>query len=128
MPTKYIIDNDLHDKAFLNDWVDNYEDYYKSLELFTMDFAEETTGIPKEQIISFAEEAAKAESMSICWAMGVTQQDIGSDTSTAISNLLLVTGNYRKPGSGAYPLRGHNNVQGASDMGSMPDQFPGYQK
>ena len=54
--TKYIIDNDLHDKAFLNDWVDNYEDYYKSLELFTMDFAEETTGIPKEQIISFAEE------------------------------------------------------------------------
>ena len=118
--TKYIIDNDLHDKAFLNDWVDNYEDYYKSLELFTMDFAEETTGIPKEQIISFAEEAAKAESMSICWAMGVTQQDIGSDTSTAISNLLLVTGNYRKPGSGAYPLRGHNNVQGASDMGSMP--------
>ena len=66
--------------------------------------------------------------MSICWAMGVTQQDIGSDTSTTISNLLLVTGNYRKPGSGAYPLRGHNNVQGASDMGSMPDQFPGYQK
>ena len=44
--TKYIIDNDLHDKAFLNDWVDNYEDYYKS-ELFTMDFAEETTGILK---------------------------------------------------------------------------------
>ena len=39
-----------------------------------------------------------------------------------------MTGNYRKPGSGAYPLRGHNNVQGASDMGSMPDQFPGYQK
>ena len=57
--TKYIIDNDLHDKAFLNDWVDNYEDYYKSLELFTMDFAEETTGIPKEQIISFAEEVQK---------------------------------------------------------------------
>lgn len=87
--TKYIIDNDLHDKAFLNDWVDNYEDYYKSLELFTMDFAEETTGIPKEQIISFAEEAAKAESMSICWAMGVTQQDIGSDTSTAILTYCL---------------------------------------
>ena len=50
----------IYDKAFLNDWVDNYEDYYKSLELFTMDFAEETTGIPKEQIISFAEEGAKA--------------------------------------------------------------------
>ncbi len=59
--------------------------------------------------------------------MGITQQDIGSDSSTAISNLLLITGNYRKPGAGAYPLRGHNNVQGCSDMGSMPDQFPGYQ-
>ena len=48
--------------------------------------------------------------------MGITQQDIGSDSSTAISNLLLITGNYRKPGAGAYPLRGHNNVQGCSDM------------
>src|SRR5699024_3838769 len=46
---------------------------------------------------------------------------------TAISNLLLVTGNYMKPGAGAYPLRGHNNVQGASDFGSMPDRCPGYQ-
>lgn len=51
--------------------------------------------------------------------MGITQQDIGSDSSTAISNLLLVTGNYRRPGTGAYPLRGHNNVQGCSDMGSI---------
>ena len=123
--TKYIIDNDLHDKAFLNDWVDNYEDYYKSLELFTMDFAEETTGIPKEQIISFAEEAQKNQ----CQFVGqwVLHNKI-LVVIQAISNLLLVTGNYRKPGSGAYPLRGHNNVQGASDMGSMPDQFPGYQK
>ncbi|MGX0677566.1 putative molibdopterin-dependent oxidoreductase YjgC [Staphylococcus capitis] len=92
-----------------------------------MEFAEETTGIPKERLIKFAHEVAKAESVAICWAMGITQQDIGSDSSTAISNLLLVTGNYRKPGAGAYPLRGHNNVQGCSDMGSMPDQFPGYQ-
>jgi formate dehydrogenase major subunit len=59
--------------------------------------------------------------------MGVTQHGNGSDTSTAISNLLLVTGNYMRPGAGAFPLRGHNNVQGASDMGAMPDRFPGYQ-
>ncbi|MGT2341057.1 hypothetical protein ACVPOQ_05725 [Staphylococcus aureus] len=45
-----------------------------------------------------------------------------------ISNLLLVTGNYRRPGTGAYPLRGHNNVQGCSDMGSMPDKISGYQR
>ena len=50
---------------------------------------------------------------------------MGSDTSTAISNLLLITGNYMRPGTGAYPLRGHNNVQGASDHGSMPNKLPG---
>ena len=60
--------------------------------------------------------------------MGITQHGGGSDASTAISNLLLVTGNYMKPGAGSYPLRGHNNVQGASDFGSMPDRFPGYDK
>lgn len=59
--------------------------------------------------------------------MGVTQHSQGSDTSTAISNLLLITGNYMRPGTGAYPLRGHNNVQGASDLGSMPNNLPGYQ-
>src|SRR5436190_11953582 len=59
--------------------------------------------------------------------MGVTQHTMGSDTSTAISNLLLITGNYMRPGTGAYPLRGHNNVQGASDMGSMPNALTGYQ-
>ncbi|WP_420802007.1 molybdopterin oxidoreductase family protein [Staphylococcus saccharolyticus] len=59
---------------------------------------------------------------------GITQQDIGSDLSTAISNLLLVTGNYRKPGAGAYPLRVDIIMfKGCSDMGSMPDQFPCYQ-
>jgi formate dehydrogenase major subunit len=63
----------------------------------------------------------------VLWAMGVTQHSQGSDTSTAISNLLLVTGNYMRPGTGAYPLRGHNNVQGASDHGSMPNSLPGYQ-
>ncbi len=125
--TKYIIDNNLHDKSFIEKWVDHFDTYYQSLEPFSMVFAEEVTGIPKERLIQFAHEVAKADSVAICWAMGITQQDIGSDSSTAISNLLLITGNYRKPGAGAYPLRGHNNVQGCSDMGSMPDQFPGYQ-
>ncbi len=70
---------------------------------------------------------ANAERVCILWAMGVTQHSNGSDTSTAISNLLLVSGNYMRPGTGAYPLRGHNNVQGASDNGSMPNFLPGYQ-
>ena len=70
---------------------------------------------------------AEAKNVCILWAMGVTQHSMGSDTSTAISNLLLVTGNYKRTGTGAYPLRGHNNVQGASDHGAMPNFLPGYQ-
>src|ERR1700751_957885 len=70
---------------------------------------------------------ADAKRMCVLWAMGVTQHTQGSDTSTAISNLLLVTGNYMRPGTGAYPLRGHNTVEGASALGSMPNELPGYQ-
>ena len=86
------------------------------------------TGVPAATIITVANEIAAADGVCILWAMGVTQHCGGSDTSTAISNLLLLTGNYMRPGAGAYPLRGHNNVQGASDFGSMPNIFSGYQK
>jgi len=81
-----------------------------------------------ETLATVARMIAEAPSVCILWAMGVTQHVMGSDTSTAMSNLLLVTGNYMRPGTGAYPLRGHNNVQGASDHGAMPNYFPGYQK
>ena len=74
-----------------------------------------------------AHRIAHAETVCGLWAMGVTQHKMGSDTSTAISNLLLVTGNFGKPGTGGYPLRGHNNVQGCSDFGSINTFFPGYQ-
>jgi formate dehydrogenase major subunit len=70
---------------------------------------------------------AEADGVCILWAMGITQHSMGSDASTAISNLLLVTGNYMRTGTGAYPLRGHNNVQGAGDHGAHPDLLPGYQ-
>ncbi|MCK6259105.1 formate dehydrogenase subunit alpha [Fictibacillus sp. KIGAM418] len=126
--TKYIIDQGWHDKEFLSGKVNGYADYLESLQPFTLGMAEEITGISKEVLIQTAEAIRDSDRTCICWAMGVTQHQIGSDTSTAISNLLLVTGNYGRPGTGAYPLRGHNNVQGASDFGSMPDTLPGYQK
>ncbi len=85
------------------------------------------SGLSPETLKQTAHMIAEADGVCILWAMGVTQHTMGSDTSTAISNLLLVTGNYMRPGTGAYPLRGHNNVQGASDNGSMPNNLPGYQ-
>ncbi|MBW4026940.1 MAG: formate dehydrogenase subunit alpha [Acidobacteria bacterium] len=126
--TKYIFDNGLAKMDFIERWVNKVEEYRKSLEPFTMEYAAKITGLSVETLTRVAEEIAAAESVCILWAMGVTQHCGGSDTSTAISNLLLATGNYMRTGTGAYPLRGHNNVQGASDFGCMPIYFPGYEK
>lgn len=125
--TRYIIDNGLAASSFLDQWVNNLDAFRASLDLFTLEFAEAKTGLSIQTLTKIAEMVAQSPRVAICWAMGVTQHSMGSDTSTAISNLLLVTGNYMRPGTGAYPLRGHNNVQGASDMGSMPNMLPGYQ-
>ena len=125
--TRWIFDNGLAKTEFLQQWVNGLEEYRKSLEPFTMDFASQRTGLPVETLERVARMIAEAKSVCVLWAMGVTQHSMGSDTSTAISNLLLATGNYMRPGTGAYPLRGHNNVQGASDHGAMPNNFPGYQ-
>ncbi|MGB8956207.1 MAG: formate dehydrogenase subunit alpha [Tumebacillaceae bacterium] len=125
--TKYIIDQGWHDQAFINERVNGFEDYVASLEKFTLDYAVEHTGISRDELIRMATMIHEAKTMCVLWAMGITQHLGASDSSTAISNLLLVTGNYGRPGSGAYPLRGHNNVQGACDFGTMPAWYPGYE-
>ncbi|RAL24070.1 formate dehydrogenase subunit alpha [Thermoflavimicrobium daqui] len=125
--SKYLFDQGLEDKKFLKDRVNGVEEYKQSLEKYTLEYAAEKTGITQEELVKLATMIHEAQRVCILWAMGVTQHLGGTDTSTAISNLLLVTGNYGRPGTGAYPLRGHNNVQGASDFGTMPAWFPGYE-
>jgi formate dehydrogenase major subunit len=125
--SRYILDEGLAKREFIDRWVNRFDEYRKSLAPFTMEAAEKRTGIPAETLRNVARMIASAERVCALWAMGVTQHTMGSDTSTAISNLLLITGNYMRPGTGAYPLRGHNNVQGASDNGSQPNTLPGYQ-
>ncbi len=125
---KYILDHNLHNQAFVDQWCNHFDEYIKSLEPYTLEYVEKVTGLSQATQVTLANEIAAAKTVCVLWAMGVTQHCGGSDTSTAISNLLLLTGNYKRPGTGAYPLRGHNNVQGASDFGSMPNIFSGYQK
>lgn len=125
--TRYILENGLAKQEFLDRRVDGLEEYKASLAPFTMEFAARTCGIPEEKLIQVARMVAEADGVCVLWAMGITQHSMGSDSSTAIANLLLVTGNFGRPGAGAYPLRGHNNVQGASDHGAMPNLLPGYQ-
>jgi formate dehydrogenase major subunit len=126
--TRYLLDEGLAKQEFLDEWVNGLEEYRKSLEPFTLEFAAQVSGVPVEMLKTVAHAIASAERVCSLWAMGVTQHCGGSDTSTALSNLMLITGNYMRPGTGCYPLRGHNNVQGASDFGAMPAYFPGYEK
>jgi formate dehydrogenase major subunit len=125
--SRYLLDNGMADTKFLNKWVNGLDEYKNSLAPFTMEFASQRCGLSEDTLKKVAHMIAEANGVCVLWAMGVTQHSMGSDTSTAISNLLLITGNYMKTGSGAYPLRGHNNVQGASDHGAMPNFLPGYQ-
>jgi len=126
--TKHLIDTGRHNQAFIDQWVNKWDEYRESLEPYTLEYAEKITGLPVATLKQVADEIAAVDKVCVLWAMGVTQHCGGSDTSTAICNMLLATGNFKRPGTGAYPLRGHNNVQGASDFGSMPDVFSGYQK
>ena len=124
---RYILDNGLEKKEFLAQWVNGLAEYKNSLEPFTLEFAAKTCGLTVELLKQVAHMIVEADGVCILWAMGITQHSMGSDASTAISNLLLVTGNYMRTGTGAYPLRGHNNVQGAGDHGAAPNVLPGYQ-
>ncbi|PLR52136.1 formate dehydrogenase subunit alpha [Chimaeribacter arupi] len=126
--SRYMFDHQLADDAFLAQQVNGVEDYRRSLAPFTLDYAAEMTGIAQADLVAAAEMIGRAKSVCILWAMGITQHSHGADTSTALSNLLLVTGNYGRPGTGGYPMRGHNNVQGASDFGCLANQYPGYEK
>jgi len=126
--TKHLIDTGRHDQAFIDRWVNKWPEFLKSLEAYTLEYAAKITGLPVATLMQIADEIAAVDKVCVLWAMGVTQHCGGSDTSTSICNMLLATGNFKRPGTGAYPLRGHNNVQGASDFGSMPDVFSGYQK
>lgn len=125
--TKYMIDQGWHDETFIRSYVNQYPEYLAKLDHYTLAYAEKETGISEAELIETAKMIHEADGTVICWGMGVTQNTGGSHTSAAISNLLLATGNYMRSGAGAYPLRGHNNVQGACDMGTLPPWLPGYQ-
>lgn len=125
--TKYILDQGLEDRAFLDEKVNGLDEYLDSLAPFTLEYAEAETGIAAARLADLARQIADAGSVCAIWAMGVTQHVNGSDVSTALANLMLVTGNSGRPNTGCYPMRGHNNVQGTSDFGAMPGRFPGYE-
>ena len=125
---RYILDQGWEATEFIRERTTNFEAYRASLAPYTLDYGAELSGVPKEDLVRFATMIHAARSFCILWAMGVTQHQPGTETSTAICDLLLLTGNFGRPGTGGYPLRGHSNVQGVSDFGCLPVYLGAYEK
>ncbi len=123
-----ILAEGLEDKDFIANRTEGYEAFVKSLEPFTPEYGEEITGVPAEDIQKAARIYASAGNGGIYYAMGITQHVMGTNNVCAVGNLAMLTGNVGKRAAGVNPLRGQNNVQGACDMGGLPNVYPGYQK
>ncbi len=124
---RVIWEEGLYDKSFIETRCENFEAFEKSLAEFDLDFVEKITSVPQKKIVEAARCYATEKPASIIYCMGITQHVQGTDNVLATANLAMLTGNIGKPSTGVNPLRGQNNVQGACDMGSLPNVYPGYQ-
>ncbi len=123
-----IVEENLYDSKFIEERTEGFDDLVETVKEYTPEMAEEITGVPKAHIVKAARLFAGAERAAILYGMGITQHTTGTDNVKSIANLLMLTGNIGREGTGFSPLRGQNNVQGACDMGALPNVFPGYQK
>ena len=122
-----IISEELHDREFIENRTEGFEELKKIVEKYTPAYTEKITGIPAQQLIEAARLYAKAKAGSICYCMGITQHIGGTDNVKSLANLAMLCGHMGKDGGGVNPLRGQNNVQGACDMGGLPNVYSGYQ-
>ena len=125
---KVILDEGLADLSFVSECCDNFDAFKESLKNFDLDFVEKTTGVPRDTIVEAARLFATCKPATIIYAMGITQHSHGTDNVMAVANLAMLTGNMGRPSTGVNPLRGQNNVQGACDMGALPNVYTGYQR
>ncbi len=123
-----ILKEGLEDKAYITERTEGFEDLRKAVGPYTPEFAEKITGVPADDIVRASRLYASAPAASIVYSMGITQHTTGTDNVLSLANLAMLTGNVGKPGAGVNPLRGQNNVQGACDLGALPNVFSGYQK
>ena len=125
---KVILDEGLADLSFVSECCDNFDAFKESLNNFDLGFVEKTTGVLRDTIIEAARLYATCKPATIIYAMGITQHSHGTDNVMAVANLAMLTGNMGRPSTGVNPLRGQNNVQGACDMGALPNVYTGYQR
>ncbi len=125
---RVIVEEGLSDDDFTKVRCENMGGFKDSLAAFTKEMVEEATGISWDKIAEAARIYAKNSPASLLFAMGITQHSHGTDNVLATANLAMLTGNVGKESSGVNPLRGQNNVQGACDLGALPNVYPGYQR
>ncbi len=121
-----VIEEGLHDVAFIGGRTEGFEDLKETVSTYTPESVEAVVGVPAEEIRRAAQLYGGAERASLFFSMGITQHTTGVDNVVSTANLAMLTGNVGREGTGVNPLRGQNNVQGACDMGALPDYLPGY--
>ena len=122
-----IISEGLHNEKYVAERTEDFDKLRKAVEKYTPERVEKITGIPADDLRKAARIYATAPKASILYAMGITQHTTGTDNVKSLANLAMLCGNVGIEGGGVNPLRGQNNVQGACDMGALPNVFPGYQ-
>ncbi len=115
------------DQEYIENRTENFEEFKANVMQYTPEVTAEITRVPVEQLYEAAEILGTSKPAAVFWAMGITQHIVGVQNVRTCANLQMVLGNVGVPGSGVNPLRGQNNVQGACDMGGLPNYYPAYQ-
>jgi formate dehydrogenase alpha subunit len=122
-----ILEKGWEDKTFIEKRTEGFEEFSATVADYPPEKVAEITGVAVEQLYMAAEILAMNKPMAVMWAMGITQHIVGVRNVMDLANLQMLLGNIGVPGGGVNPLRGQNNVQGACDMGGLPNVYPGYQ-
>jgi formate dehydrogenase major subunit len=122
-----ILEEGLEDRAYIEAHTENFEALRDLVRRYTPELAAPICGVDPERIRRIARTIGNAKAMIVFWGMGISQHVHGTDNSRCLISLCLLTGNVGRPGTGLHPLRGQNNVQGASDAGLIPMMYPDYQ-
>ena len=123
-----IIKEKLYNEQFIRERTEGFDEFSLSMEKFTPEYAEAISGVDRELIVQAARLYAAAKNGAIYWALGIPEHSHGTDNAMSLIHLALLTGHIGREGTGLNPLRGQNNVQGASDSGAMPWHYPGYMR
>jgi formate dehydrogenase alpha subunit len=122
-----VLTNGWQDQQFIDQRCEEFKQFYEAVLAYTPEKVSDITGVPVEQLHEAAEILARHRPMAVIWSMGITQHTTGVLNVLALGNLQMLLGNIGVSGGGVNPLRGQNNVQGACDMGALPNYLPGYQ-